>query len=134
MESDLPPSTSHISEQLVNYLQQLIYEADKKKVNPKKLRAIVAFFEDETPRFYTIPDSITTEIGWVADQHPPIEATRLIRRTVRCPSSLLNPTQQSPRGYTLGGGTGTTCRLPEIWRGCVTPLFHMFETLRKDFT
>jgi hypothetical protein len=62
---DLPPSKIPLDSKLVAYLQQLVDNPSNADANPKRLRHLVAFFEDEGPRVYVMPGKAYTDMGWV---------------------------------------------------------------------
>jgi hypothetical protein len=62
---DVPPENEPIDEQFVAYLQQLIKNPGNPQANPKGLRYVVAFFDDEGPRGYIIPGMKYVPKGWV---------------------------------------------------------------------
>jgi hypothetical protein len=76
---ELPPENDPINDQLVAYLQQLIKNPSNPQANPKGLRYLVAFFDDEGPRGYIIPGMKYVPKGWVGGPSDDIPCKMLKR-------------------------------------------------------
>lgn len=76
---DLPPTKTPVDAKLIEYLQQMLADPGNASANPKKLRHLVAFFEDEPGRLFVMPGQKYTDMGWVGGPSDNVPA-QLIKR------------------------------------------------------